>query len=146
MASRFIALGILWGYIRETSPVQGKTTERKVIRKKLMTRPGRNDWKLEQVLFINAAKFEWSRSNPKSRLVLRTWTPGHRNWLMSTYSSDAKNQTWEAEPFKQLLCMGDTFVSIESEGKAFAFIELDVDLIVDAEDSESVNENNTEVA
>ena len=120
--------------------------EQRIIRKKLLTRPGKQEWKLEQVRFINSASFSWSRSNPKSRLILTTVTPGCEKYLLSTYRTEAKNQHWTAEPFKELLCVGDTFVYLESEGNASVYVELFVDLFDHSENSEDENTNTAQEA
>ena len=124
--------------------MNNKQLEPRTIRKKLLTRPGKTDWKLEKVAFINAARFHWSRSNPNSRLILKT--AAGKDWLMSTYDGKAKNQHWKAQAFKSICTLGETFVVLESDGNASIYLELDVDLVKETEASEDLNTTNTEAA
>ena len=102
------------------------------------------DWKLENVAFVNAFRVHWSRSNPNSRLILKTATG--KDWVLSNYDSKAKNQHWSAEEFKSVFTFGETFVVLESAGNASVFVELDVDLVVEQENLSDENTTNTEAA
>ena len=124
--------------------MNNKELKPRTIRKKMLTRPEKMDWKLENCAFVNAFRVHWSRSNPNSRLVLKPATG--KDWVLSTYDSKAKKQHWEAEPFKAVFTLGETFVVLESAGNASVFIELDVDLVKETESSEDENTNTAQEA